>query len=585
MKTKFLLLLCVIMGTAISNCHAQDFFADANARIEQHRKSDISVSVVDTNGNTVAGATVNVDMKRHEFRWGTAVVGFRINSSDATDEIYKSKLLENFNSAVIENALKWPAWSGAWGSYFGWHQAEPALDWLDANNVPTRGHYAAWATLSGSDGYGPNNNDPADILNNLFPHITDKFQTVGNRITEWDVINHPVGWGPTTYEDVFGESIYADIVNHTRSVAPAGTTLFMNEDDILTGSSVADHYEQIIDYLINNNAAPDGIGFQSHFKSSWNRNHPNTHEIIYQQLDRFSNLVPNLLITELDIDVGVFDANNELVSYDEAEHAQRMNDYLISAFSHPSLQGIYMWGFWEGAHWLPTAALYNEDWTERPALHAYQNLVFDEWWTNESGASDSQGQYHLRGFKGDYDITVTHNGVDYVQAFNTNTGTIEFEVPAATETTVPDSMSVFRGLAVAGDVSSVNASDDSYARFNPGFTLNGNEFPVWIVFSSDLSTNDPSTFEVLVESSANTPSISKSIEAFNFLTGQYEIVSQNSESFNTDSVVSVDLSGETSKYLSEANGAVSLRCGWRQTGFTILFPWTVSIDHVQWSAE
>ena len=588
MKTNSGFVIAVVIAmTCVSSCLAQDFFTDANARIEQHRKSDIAVSVVDTNGNPVSGATINVDMKRHEFLWGTAVHAYRINSSDATNEIYKSKVLENFNAAVIENALKWPAWEGAWGSNFGWHQAEPALDWIDANGLATRGHYAAWATLSGIDGYGPDNDDTNIIPDTLFPHITDKLQTVGERITEWDVINHPVGWGPTTYEDIFGLSFYSHIVNHTRAIAPAGTTLFINEDDCLTGSPTSDHYAQIIEYLIDNNATPDGIGFQSHFKSSWNRNHPNTHEIIYQQLERFSNLVPNLLITEFDVDVGVFDDNNNLLSYDQAEHAQRVNDYLISAFSHPNLQGVYMWGFWEGAHWLPEAALYNQDWSERPALHAYQNLVFDQWWTNESGTSNSQGQYNLRGFKGDYDVTVEHAGVTYVQTFNTNTGNIVFEVPATntTEISVPDVINTFRGLAVSGDVSSVTSSDNNYVSYNPGFTLNVNEFPVWIVFGGAMSTADPSTFEVSVESNANTPGISKSIEAFNYLTGQYEFVSQNGESFNSDSVVTVDLSGDVDKYLSGTTGYVSLRCGWKQTGFTILFPWTASIDHVQWVAE
>ena len=100
-----------------------------------------------------------------------------------------------------------------------------------------------------------------------------------------------------------------------------------------------------------------------------------------------------------------------------------------------------------------------------------------------------------------------------------------------------------------------------------------------------MSTADPSTFEVSVESNANTPGISKSIEAFNYLTGQYEFVSQDNESFNSDSVVTVDLSGDVDKYLSGDTGYVSLRCGWKQTGFTILFPWTASIDHVQWVAE
>ena len=128
----------------------QDFYELANQRIEQHRKTDIDITVLDSNGHVVSGADVEVNMTKHAFRWGTAVVAQRINSNNTDNQIYKQKLLENFNAVVFENDLKWPPWTGAWGNSFGWHQAEPALDWLDANNLPTRGHYLSWGTLSGS---------------------------------------------------------------------------------------------------------------------------------------------------------------------------------------------------------------------------------------------------------------------------------------------------------------------------------------------------------------------------------------------------------------------------------------------------
>lgn len=91
-----------------------------------------------------------------------------------------------------------------------------------------------------------------------------------------------------------------------------------------------------------------------------------------------------------------------------------------------------MWGFWEGAHWLPTAALYNQDWTERPALQAYRDLVFGDWWTMENGPTGSDGEYDVRGFKGDYLVRVTHDGTEYLQTaqFNSDSGQVEVVVPA-----------------------------------------------------------------------------------------------------------------------------------------------------------
>lgn len=405
-----------------------DFFDDADQRIEQHRKTDIAIEVLDSNGQTISGATVNVEMKNHQFRWGTAAVASRINSSSQDNQIYKQKLLENFNSVVFENDLKWPAWEGAWGSNFGWGQAEQALDWLDSNGLPTRGHYASWGTLNGPSGYGPGHSDTEGLRERLFEHITDKLSTVGNRVTEWDVINHPIGWGPETYDDVLGPDIYADIVKHARSVAPQGMEMWVNEDNILNGTNVSDDYEDFIQDLSSKDATPDGIGFQGHFKSSWGRNQSDTAENIYNQMERFSNLVPRLQITEFDIDVGQYDSEGNLVSYDEAEHARLMHDYLTAAFSHEDLEGITMWGFWEDAHWLSTAALFNSDWSEREALTAYRDLVFDEWWTDEVGLTDENGLLQLRGFKGDYEITVEFEGETYTQRFNTDSSSLQFVV-------------------------------------------------------------------------------------------------------------------------------------------------------------
>ena len=65
-----------------------------------------------------------------------------------------------------------------------------------------------------------------------------------------------------------------------------------------------------------------------------------------------------------------------------------------------------MWGFWEGANWIPASSLYKKDWTPTPAAKAYQNLVFKEWWTNESAVVNKDGKYSTDAFFGKYKITV-----------------------------------------------------------------------------------------------------------------------------------------------------------------------------------
>ena len=197
---------------------AQQWLIDANQRIDQYRKANMSIQVVDNLGRAVPGASVHVEMTRHSFGFGTAVPASLINQNSTNANTFRQKLLENFNQVVFENDLKWPAWIGLWGSGFNWTNTQQALNWLDANQLPARGHYLSWATWSGNDAWGTSQNT-STLPTRLFDHITDEITVVGNRVFEWDVINHPVGWLNDTYENRIssGLAFYGDIVNHARS--------------------------------------------------------------------------------------------------------------------------------------------------------------------------------------------------------------------------------------------------------------------------------------------------------------------------------------------------------------------------------
>lgn len=139
----------------------------------------------------------------------------------------------------------------------------------------------------------------------------------------------------------------------------------------------------------------------------------------------------------------------------------------------------------------------------------------------------------------------------------------------------PASYSVFRGVEINGSLADFVDSDDTKASYNPGFVLNSTEAPVWLVFDA----NAPTANAFLAESSALTPGLTYTVEAWNWSAGDFEEIGIEDESFNVDSVVEFPLS---SIYI-DTTGNVRSRVGWRKTGFTINFPWTVQIDQVGWS--
>ncbi len=73
---------------------------------------------------------------------------------------------------------------------------------------------------------------------------------------------------------------------------------------------------------------------------------------------------------------------------------------------HPSVQVLQQWGFYEPSHWRPRAALFRKDWSPKPNGQAFLDLVFKQWWTDQKGTTDGRGQYALRAFLGDYEVTV-----------------------------------------------------------------------------------------------------------------------------------------------------------------------------------
>ncbi|MEM8875511.1 MAG: hypothetical protein AAGD32_14790, partial [Planctomycetota bacterium] len=99
---------------------------EADRRIQKHRMANLLVNVTFSDGRPAPLASVRVEQRNHEFRFGTAAKAWLIEGPNA-NETYKQVLKDNFNRVVIENDLKWPAWSGEWGPNFAQDQTLSAL--------------------------------------------------------------------------------------------------------------------------------------------------------------------------------------------------------------------------------------------------------------------------------------------------------------------------------------------------------------------------------------------------------------------------------------------------------------------------
>ncbi len=144
--------------------------------------------------------------------------------------------------------------------------------------------------------------------------------------------------------------------------------------------------------------------------------------------------------------------------------------------------------------------------------------------------------------------------------------------PATGGCAPPASYTVFRGIQRSGDLGSFADADGNVATFNPGFTINNTEAPVWLVFDA----NAPNATDISVTSTAGTPGIGVRAECWNWSTSTYvQVGAQEDETFN---VQTKHTFGPIDAACIDGSGNVRWRIGWRKKGFTINYPWLISVD-------
>jgi len=385
-------MIAVILILWNTDVSAQNF--DIDKSIAQNRKG---VIIVKTKPNT----QVNVEQLSHEFWFGCAIADGIFNGRASEHDIsqYKEKFLQNFNSAVTENAVKWHSMERQKGEV-NYSQVDAILEWTDENNIPLRAHNLFWGIPNRVQPWLKEMSDKEleQTLKNRAETVTARYN---GRFAEYDLNNEMIHGN--YYEERLGPEITKRMAEWAQNGDP-DIRLFLNDYDILTGNKLAD-YMSHIRLLLKQGVPIAGIGVQGHL-------HTETFDRaqLRNALDSLAQFNLPIRITEFNIpgQRSEFHRNRILTMTLEEEEfkARELVDYYKICFAHPAVEGILMWGFWEGANWIPVSSLYKKDWSPTPAAIAYRNLIFNEWWTNEEGKSDSKGEYSTPAFFGKYKVIV-----------------------------------------------------------------------------------------------------------------------------------------------------------------------------------
>ncbi len=382
------LMVCLVGTTA----HAQH--DDTNAAIEQHRKGNLII-------RAKPGDRITVEQLSHEFWFGCAIsnslAGGRWSQEDL--DHYKKYFLQNFNAAVTENALKWASMEPRRGEV-DYRVLDAILEWTEENNIPLRGHNLFWGVHQFVQPWvkALSNEELQETIRRRAQTVAAKYK---GRFAEYDLNNEMIHGN--YYEERLGPGITKEMAEWTLRGDP-DAKLWLNDYDILTGNRLSDYMTQIRS-LLEQGVPIAGIGVQGHLHGeSFDR------AALRRSLDSLAVFGLPVRITEFNMpgQRSKYYRENIRVMTDEEEQqkARDLVDYYHICFAHPAVTGILMWGFWEGANWIPVSSLYRRDWTPTPAAHAYRDLLFGEWWTKESRTAGADGTVVVPAFFGAYRITI-----------------------------------------------------------------------------------------------------------------------------------------------------------------------------------
>jgi hypothetical protein len=88
----------------------------------------------------------------------------------------------------------------------------------------------------------------------------------------------------------------------------------------------------------------------------------------------------------------------------EEVQAQKFETFIRTAFSHPAVNGIVLWGFWDNRHWVKNGGMIASDGREKPAAKRVYDLWHKVWTSDLRAVADENGEAKFRGFKGYYQV-------------------------------------------------------------------------------------------------------------------------------------------------------------------------------------
>jgi len=379
------------------------WYANADTRIDSLRKNDFGVQVLQ-DGVAAADIPVTFQLVRHDFPFGTAL-NFH---DDADDDWYKQMAAKYFWAGVTENAFKWPQFEPTQDAVDS-ATVDKVLDWTESQGwALMRGHALEWGIEKYNFASHWSRQGTCAEYQVFLKHRIDRDMAFyKGRFRQYDVWNEafhePAIFNRCGWELLDSAFIWAHAADPTAQ-------LFLNEYSVVAGGETGT-FVDLIKGLQARNIPISGIGAQCHFG-----NQVIDPAVVAMRLSELGALGLPIMVTEFD--VGDMTDGNLRTAQEQADQDAM---FIRAAFSHPAVQGIILWGFWDSRHWVPDGGIIEEDKTPKLAADSIWNLWNKDWTTSGTNVStNASGLMGFRGFNGKYVVTVG-------AGINAQTDTLQFD--------------------------------------------------------------------------------------------------------------------------------------------------------------
>jgi GH35 family endo-1,4-beta-xylanase len=397
----------------------QEDFMNPNAFA--HRKSALKLHLTKPGGGPLAGQTVKLEQKRHQFLFG--VGGFEAVAL-AGETVPGGKALSPQERAKIEECLdrifdlcNYATLPFYWGRYES-EEGKPmeaatiaAARYYAERGIVTKGHPLCWHTVCAPWLMKYSN---AEILRRQLARIDRDVSAFKGLIDKWDVINEVVimpifdkydNAMTRVCKDLGRVRMIKEVFTAARKANPQAVLLL---NDFETSSS----YEILVDGCLNAGIPIDVIGIQSHqHQGYWGK------EKLLAVLDRYSYFGKPIHFTENTIISGdimpphIVDLNDWQVESwpstpeGEERQAREITEMYEILFAHPAVEAISTWDSTDGRWLHAPSGLLRADNSIKPAYTSLMNKIKGEWWTKGEFSTDAEGNLEIYGFRGDYEIS------------------------------------------------------------------------------------------------------------------------------------------------------------------------------------